>query len=189
MAQRERLIDVDELWDRLAQLDGDETVHQLIDGVMIEMPRPGGQHGLLAVRFVRYLDRYVEEHQLGYVTVESGHFSQDDPYTLLGPDVAFISKERAPRPFPEKFVPVMPDLAVEILSPSDTISKLRAKAELYLRKGARLVWIVIPDERSVEIFRMGEAGEIERELVAGEGALSGEELLPGFSLPLRSVFE
>ena len=78
---------------------------------------------------------------------------------------------------------------MEILSPSDTLSKLRSKAELYLRKGARLVWIVIPDERSVEVFRMRDDGEIERELVAGEGALSGEELLPGFSLPLGNVFE
>ena len=189
MAQRERLIDVDELWDRLAQLDGDETVHELIDGVMIEMPRPGARHGEIALNLGSFLRAFVRELELGRATVESGYYSQDDPYTLLGPDVAFISKERAPRPFPEKFVPVMPDLAVEILSPSDTISKLRAKAEIYLRKGARLVWIVRPDERSVEIFRMGDDGEIERELVAGEGALTGEDVLPGFSLPLRSVFE
>ena len=189
MAQRERLIDVDELWDLAHHPDNHFRRFELIDGVLYEMSPPGRQHGRIAVKLASRLDAFVSERGLGIVTVETGYYPQGDRHTVLGPDVAFLSHERDPDPMGVRYVPIMPDLAVEILSPSDTNSKLRAKAEIYLRKGARLVWIVRPDERSVEVFRTRDDGEIERELVAGEGALSGEELLPGFSLPLRSVFE
>ena len=189
MAQRERLIDVDELWDLAHHPDNHFKHFELIDGVLYEMSPPGQQHGEIAVNVAMCINAFVREHGLGIVTVETGYFPRGDRYTVLSPDVAFLSRDRNLDPSNKRYVPIMPDLAVEILSPSDTISKLRAKAEIYLRKGARLVWIVIPDERSVEIFRMGDDGEIERELVAGEGALTGEDVLPGFSLPLRSVFE
>ena len=118
MAIQQRLYDVDEPV-AIPQSIGKrrECRYELIDGVIVEMSRPGGQHGRLAIRLGRFLDAYAEEHSLGIVTAETGYHRHDNRYTLLGPDVAFISAGRAPRPFPDRFVPVMPDLAVEIASP------------------------------------------------------------------------
>ncbi len=105
------------------------------------------------------------------------------------PDVAFISFERAPDPFPDKLVPAMPDLAVEIKSPSNTMTELHAKAQRYLGLGTTVVWIVLPDEQSVEVCRLAETGEIQREVCGPADTLSGEQVLPGFRLDVRRIFE
>ena len=82
----------------------------------------------------------------------------------------------------------MPDLAVEIKSPSNTLAELRQKAAIYLRRETQLVWIVIPDSRGVEVCRLDANGDVEREFVAEDGALSGEDVLPGFELKLAQLF-
>ena len=119
----------------------------------------------------------------------TGYHPPDDRRTLLVPDVAFISHTRAPEPFPKKLVPVMPDLAVEIRSPSNTLAELRDKARLYLDLGASLVWLVLPDDQSVEVCRMNKSGETEKEVFGPDDTLSGDEVLPGFMVDVRSIFE
>ena len=189
MELKQRLYDVDDLWDLLSQLPDDSNDYELIDGELIPMTPPGGEHGELALSLGSYIRAFVRENGLGRATVETGYHPADDRQTLLGPDIAFVSHERAPDPFPKRFVPVMPNLAVEILSPTDTIHKAREKAELYLGNGSQLVWIVLPDEQSVEVCRMTEAGEMKREVVGLDDSLSGEDVLPGFSLDVRRIFE
>ena len=105
----------------------------------------------------------------------------------MRPDVAFRSKARMSGPARAGYVPTMPDLAVEILSPSNTLPELRRKAEVYLRHGTTLVWLVNPDEKTVEVWRMA-GDEATSETIAPDGALSGENLLPGFSLALDTLF-
>jgi Uma2 family endonuclease len=188
MALQQRLYDVDDLWQFLSQLENDGNVYELIDGVIIEMPRPGGQQGRLAIRLGRFLDIYAEENALGIVTGETGYHSRDNRYALLGPDVAFISAERAPQPFPETFVPLMPDLAVEIASPTDTQEALRRKALRYLRNGTKLVWMVWPARRSVEVCRLQAGEDMSLETLLIGDTLSGADLLPGFELALTRLF-
>ena len=189
MATQERLYDVDDLWDLLSQLPDDSKDYELIDGALIEMTPPGGEHGQLTINLGYFLRAHCKANNLGIVTAETGYHPADDRQTLLGPDIAFVSHERAPKPFPKRFVPVMPDLAVEIKSPSNTLDELREKAQLYLRLGSTLVWIVRPDETSVEACRLTQTGEIEREVFGPADALSGGEVLPGFTLDVRQIFE
>ena len=82
----------------------------------------------------------------------------------------------------------MPDLAVEIKSPNDTLAELRRKAAIYLRNGTQLVWIVTPNSKRVQVCRLDEDDEIQSDVVAEDGALSGETVLPGFELPLTKLF-
>ena len=121
--------------------------------------------------------------------MESGHHPPDYEYTLLGPDVAFTSFARLPDPPPEKYYPVMPDLAVEIMSPNDTLAEARRKAERYLRHGSRLVWIVQPKRRGVELCRLLDDGSIAA-LFVGEGeSLAAPDILPGFELAIDELFQ
>ena len=188
METRERLYDVDDVWDLYCQRSNDNLRFELVDGEIIEMSGPGGVRGRIAIRLGSYLFVFAEQHNLGIVTAETGYHPAQDRYNLLLPDVAFISFERAPDPFPDKLVPALPEIAVEICSPGNTMTELREKAQRYLRFGSKLVWIILPDERSVEVCRMTESGEIEREVFGADDTLSGAEALPGFTLNVSRIF-
>jgi Uma2 family endonuclease len=184
METQERLLDVDGLWELYCQRENDHLRFELFDGEIIEMPGPGGVHGRIAIRLGHYLLVYADENDSGIVTAETGYHPPSDCYNVLLPDVAFISYDRAPDSFPDKLVPAMPELAVEIKSPSNSMAELREKAQRYFSLGSRLVWIVLPDEKSVEVHRPQEAAE---PLGIGD-SLSGEDILPGFKLEIRGLF-
>ena len=148
------------------------------------MSGPGGTHGRIAIILGTYLYLFADQHSLGIVTGETGYHPPADRYNLLLPDVAFIGFERAPDPFPDKLVPVMPELAVEIRSPSNTLSELREKAQRYLRLGTSLVWIILPNEQKVEIHQ----AQTPVNSIGLEESLSGDDILPGFELELRRLF-
>lgn len=189
METKQRLYDVDDLWELYCDRSNDHLRFELFDGEIIEMSGPGGVHGQIAIRLGSYLFIFVEGQNLGIVTGETGYHPPGDRYNLLLPDVAFISHRRAPDPFPEKLVPAMPDIAVEIRSPSNTLMELREKAHRYLRLGTTAVWTILPAERSVEVCRQTQAGETEREVFGPDDTLSGEDVLPGFKLEVRRIFE
>ena len=188
MAIQERLYTVDDVW-RLAQLPENELKHYyLIDGELFWDMAPGYRHGRLAGHIFRFLLNYAEEHDLGEGTVESAYYPADDRHTLLAPDVAFLRRQAAPPDTHEKFVPRMPDLAVEISSPSNTLAELRRKAAVYLANGTELVWIVLPERAGVEVWRADAEGQPVSEFVARDGSVSGEPVLAGFKLDLQRLF-
>ena len=188
MIVRDRIYTIDDVW-HLSQLPENEHIFfYLIDGELVSMSRPGGVHGKIAALIAHYLLTFVLARDLGEVTVESGFHSADTRTTLLGPDVAFIHRDRAPQPFPARFVPTMPDLAVEVLSPSNTVPEARRKAELYLQHGTALVWLVNPEEKQVEVWRRTADDETVTASIGSDGVLNGEPVLPGFSLDLGSLF-
>ncbi|MDE2855301.1 MAG: Uma2 family endonuclease [Chloroflexota bacterium] len=184
MELKQRLYDVDDLWEYGLREEYRDKDYELIDGVIIEMTKPGTRHGQLVIRLGRYLDIFVEENDLGIVTTETGYFPQDYRFMMLAPDVAYVSRARQPESDPDKWMPIMPDLAVEIHSPTNTYKELREKAQLYLRHGSKLVWIIMPAKQSVEIHRP----QIPPETLAFEDSLSGDDVLPGFELALRRLF-
>lgn len=188
MAIQEKLYTVDDVW-RLSQQPENEHKHYyLIDGELFwEMP-PGYRHGRLEILIGRYLLNFAEEHDLGEVTGAVGFYPADDRHTSLAPDVAFIRKQAAPSDTHDKFVARMPDLAVEIQSPSNSLAELRRKAAVYLANGSELVWLVLPERAGVEVWRTDADGEPASEFVALDGSLSGEPVLPGFSLDLQKLF-
>ncbi|MCY3780303.1 MAG: Uma2 family endonuclease [Chloroflexi bacterium] len=187
MAIQQRLYDIDDLWRIVCEADDDKR-YELIEGEIIAMSPTGVWHGRLVIRLGGYVNSFVEANQLGVVTGDTGYYQPSDRHNLLGPDIAFASMERIAQPKSQEFAPLMPDLAVEIKSPSNTMTELRRKADIYLRHGTRLVWIIIPDSESVEVHRLGAEGARQREVIGIEGQLSGEEVLPGFRLALSTLY-
>jgi Uma2 family endonuclease len=109
-----------------------------------------------------------------------------DPDSIVGIDLAYVSAELAAHePDDTTLIDGVPILAVEILSPSDTVEEVHAKVESYLRVGVALVWIVDPHDRTVLVYQPGE----EPELFNVRRELSGEPHLPGFRVPVAQIFE
>ncbi len=188
MIVQERLFDVNDVWELAHDPDNENVCFELIDGELFTMTPPGRRQGLLATEIVFYLRLFLSRRDIGEVTIESGYFSEHDRHTLLGPDVAFLRYDRLPQPPTEKYVSVMPDLAVEIRSPFDTLAKVRRKAEVYLRRGTTLVWIVLPKQAGVEVWRQDESGQLYSEFLGVGDKLSGEAILPGFELEISRLF-
>ncbi len=188
MEVQQRLYDVDSFWEFVHRPENADKQLELIDGEIIEMPAPGEEHGYLAGEFYHHFRLFDPERKMGVPTVESGYYTLDDRYTVLAPDAAFRLRDRADAPLNKRWASAMPDIAVEIKSPNDSMAKMRRKAEIYLRHGAGLVWIVIPDKQAVEVCRLDENGDIQTEFIDAEGSLSGEDILPGFELKLTRLF-
>jgi len=188
MAIQEKLYTVDDVW-RLSQQPENEHKHfYLIDGELFwDMP-PGFLHGHIAGLIFHYFLLFAAKHDLGKPTVESGYYTADDRSTLLAPDVAFVSKEKIPLANPTQLLAAMPDLAVEIQSPSNSLAELRRKAAVYLTNGTEIVWLVLPERAGVEVWRLDADGEPASDFVARDGSLTGEPVLPGFALDLQKLF-
>ncbi len=187
MVIKEQLYTVDDVWE-LAHQPDNVNHYELIEGELLTMSPPGGVHGSFAVEISYYIWAFVRERGLGKVTVETGYHPPEGRHTLLSPDVAFLSKAKTPHPFPHTYIPIMPDLAIEILSPNDTLRQARRKAALYLRHGTQLVWIVLPAEKGVDVCRAVDGPGLNIEFVGQESSLSGEQVLPGFELKLELLF-
>ncbi len=188
MATREREYTVDDVWRLTSTPENESNRYALIDGELIVSMSPGYLHARLTSEISRLMGNFVVERDLGDVTVESGHYPPGDRRTLLLPDVAFIRKERAPVPDLARFAPLMPDLAVEIISPLQTLAQARRKARVYLRLGTAMVWLVDPSQKNAEVWTIAGDGAPQSETANLEGELSGGAVLPGFTLPLRRLF-
>ena len=180
----ERLIDAD-IFLELEQLpEYRDREYELINGEMVEMVAVGGIHGRAAGRIYGRIWMFLLDNDLGEANFEVGYRSAVDRFLVLRPDVAYISHARAPKPMPDGLIPRMPDLAVEVASPSNTVHELREKAAIYLRNETQLVWLVFPRERRIEVHRAD--GSVDE--LSADDALSGEDVLPGFTLELRELF-
>lgn len=188
MATREREFTVDDVWRLACAPENESKKICLMDGETLVTMSPGQIHGRLAVRIARFIADYGDEHNLGETTVEVGYHPRGDRENLLIPDVAFESSVQASTPATAGFAPFMPELAVEIISPSQTLAQARRKAAAYLRLGTALVWLVPSAERSAEVWTAGDDGEPRIEYLGADDELSGGTVLPGFSLPLRRLF-
>ena len=187
MEVKERVYDVDSFWHFACQPENANERFELIHGELVEMPQPAEEHGFIAGEIYHYIRLFDPQRKLGIPTVEAGYYSEEDRSTVLGPDVAFRRTDGSTPP-QKKWAPTMPDLAVEIKSPSNTVAELREKAAIYLRRETQLVWIVIPDRKGVEVCRLNDSGDIQSEFIGSDGALSGESVLPGFQLELARLF-
>jgi Uma2 family endonuclease len=129
--------------------------------------------GMLAV--------YVAQHRLGQVT------GADGGYQVMGeryiPDAGFISRAKQPNPSRAAYNPNPPDLAIEVLSPSDTDEKMRVKVANYVAAGA-VVWVIDPDAKAVEIYVPGQGVRV----IGTDDVLDGGELLPGFRVNVADIF-
>lgn len=161
----------------------DGSRQELVRGEVITMPPPGGLHGVSCSRVDRRLGTFAEVNNLGTVAANNtGFILARDPDTVRVPDVAFWSWERLPE-IPLGYIEMSPDLAVEVLSPSNTSKQIRAKVEEYFARGVRLVWVVAPEDRTVTIYRSPEEGRVLHE----SATITGEDVLPGFQCEVRDL--
>ena len=164
----------------------DDLRTELIAGEMVMEPLPGAEHGSLAAWLTFQLHSFVELRRLGRVLGETGYILERGPDTVRGPDVSFVSAERwASIVDKRKFFEGAPDLAIEVASPDDSRRELAAKARGYLAAGARLVWMVWPKRKSIEVFRPGSPPQ----LLGLADTLDGGDVLPGFRLAVEVVFQ
>lgn len=163
----------------------DGNQRELVRGRVITMPPAGFYHGLVCNLIGEKLGAFVRASGLGFVTNnDSGVILDRDPDTVRGPDVAYFSRERMPEPLRHGYPDVAPDLVVEVMSPSDVFTRVQDKVGQYLDAKVRLVWVLVPEDRSAAVFR-----ESRKTAVLYNGsALSGEDVLPGFSCPVADLF-
>jgi len=157
---------------------------ELVRGVVVREPRPGDEHGRVQVRIGAELDAWARGRG-ARVTAESGYILSDDPPTLRGPDVAVVLHPRPSHGVPGGWVRGAPDVAVEVLSPSDASTAVQQKMHEYLTSGAKLVWVVDPALRSVTVYRADGSARVLR---SGD-TLEGEDALVGFSVRLAELFD
>ena len=157
---------------------------ELVRGELIVREPPGYRHGAVTAQLTTALMNHVVPRDLGQVVAgDVGFTLARGPDTVRGPDIAFIERSRVPRPLPSTYADHAPDLAVEILSPSDRSGETLAKVADWLSAGTRLVWVIDPSRGQARVFRQD--GTLST--VQGEGILDGEDVLPGFSCPLEAV--
>jgi len=164
-----------------------ETRAELLRNEVILMSPATSLHGIYTMRVSLPIAQFVEEHALGVVcSAETGFVIQhaDGAESVLAPDMAYIAAERIPDPLPEGFWRIPPDLVVEIRSRSESQREVAQKAALWLEADARLVWYVDPFRQQVSVYR----ADGTEQTLSLDDTLSGEDVLPGFELPLHRIF-
>lgn len=161
--------------------------YDLIRGEIIYMPPAGGDHGEYGNNIGGFVWMYVRQHRLGKTfNSETGFLLSRDPDTVLVPDSAFVSTERLPAKADRRgFMPVAPDLAVEVVSPSDRDARVTQKAITYLEAGTRFVWVVYPDLQIVKVY----TPDLNARILRADDILDGGDVLPGFELQVAEIFE
>ena len=172
--------------DDLLRLHGQGVGGELIRGVLGGTESAGQGHGRITARLVAALVNFVDAARMGtVVTSQTGVLVDPQRDMVREPDIAFTSAERLPLDaVVEGSTEVVPDLVVEIAGRGDTIAAVNDRAIMWLSYGVRLVWVVHPDTRTVDVHRPDDPV-----VVLGEDeALDGLDVLPGFTCPLGPVF-
>ncbi|MGQ0814750.1 MAG: Uma2 family endonuclease [Gemmatimonadota bacterium] len=175
----DRVVTLEE-YERLPEEPG--YIVEVSKGRLVREPQPGARHGRVSMKIAQALLEFVRAHELGSVEMQAGFVIGRDPLVVRGPDVAFIARSRLPETVPVSFWPFAPDLAIEVLSPSNTASQIETKVLEYLDGGSRMVWVIDPETRTARIYAGNEA-----RIVRENDNLDGSAVIPGFRLPLSSV--
>lgn len=158
--------------------------HEIIEGELVKTMTAGFIHGIIAQEIGYFILDFAKKHKLGLVTAAETGFVLGEK-NFLGADSAFISNESlAIHGYPQGFFPTAPDIAIEVVSPSNTSEEMMEKVNLYLQHGSRLVWIIYPQTRVVTVYRQNNLVSLLRE----NDTLEGEDILPGFTLPVADLF-
>ncbi len=173
--------------EEFAELPDDGERCELVEGRLEPMSLPGWEHGEIVSDLHLLIGNFVKQNKLGKVfAAETAFRLQSDPDTVRGPDIGFVSANRIPTGEADrrKAFPGAPDLAVEVISPNDVYTKVRKKIDEYLKAGTKLVWIVDPSVKEVEVWRADRS----RAWLTETDVLDGETVLPGFQLTVRDLF-
>jgi Uma2 family endonuclease len=176
---------VTKLWtvEDVERLPDDAFRYALIRGMLYRMPPTMPRHGRITSTVVRLIVDFVTTHDLGVVYDQSGFILARDPDVLLAPDLAFVRSDRVPTD-EDAYPELAPDLAIEVISLSQRGPSIDEKIALYLVAGTRLVWAIDPARRTVRVCRPKGSDR----LLSDRDILTGEDVLPGFEVPVARLF-
>ncbi len=187
MAIQEHLISADRFLELADAPEYQDRVLELVEGVIIDMPKPKRIHGVVVAELTFRLTAYVKENNLGEVAsgdpgfvLERNSYGRD---TVRGLDIAFQSKSKELGLPDFSWYEMGPDLAVEVISPSNKAGDIHLKVMQLLNAGARLIWLVYPESRTVVAHTPDGAITLHE-----NDALSGGDVLPGFELRVSDIF-
>lgn len=181
MQVQERLFTAEDLW----AMPDDGKIYELHNGVLVEMPGSGKPQTRLAAWIIHLITVFIMEHDLGgAVSSADGTFVLSQFNTRI-PDVSYVTAESDRLQLSQTgYFQGAPDLAVEVVSPSNSPLEMQQRAGMYLGAGTRLVWIVNPTLLTVDIYK----ADGQRVVLGGEGVLTSEPVLPGFQVALKVLF-
>ena len=158
---------------------------ELIDGILVEKA-VGAYESYLAIRLGELLSAFVRQQDLGVILGEGG-MMRLAPGLVRIPDLTFIGWDQLPgRVFPRRPIPDLhPDLAIEVLSESNTATEMQRKLQDYFAAGAQQVWYLEPRRQEMQVYTAVDAYHV----VSSDGMLDGGEVLPGFATPLSTIFD
>ncbi len=161
-----------------------KSLCELIDGVLVEKPM-GVKESTIALVIGQWLLNYLDDHDVGAVLGESAQLRLW-PGRVRMPDISFIAWERLPNnEMPDEPIPdLFPDLAIEVLSRSNTKKEMQLKRRDYFQSGVREVWEIQPKTRTAEVY----TSPTKHRHIGEDGTLDGGDILPGFTLPLKELF-
>ena len=162
-----------------------DTRYEIVRGQRKEKPPMGVPQNLVCAALSSYLGPYVREHQLGSSVPETLFVLDRGSNLQRRPDLAFVSRQRWHRPSQTEAWDVVPDLAVEVISPTNRADDLVRKIDDYFAAGVRLVWVVYTQQRRVYVYHSPE----DIRVVGPSGVLQGDDVVPGFSVPVAKLFE
>ncbi|NJL35703.1 MAG: Uma2 family endonuclease [Leptolyngbyaceae cyanobacterium RM2_2_4] len=177
----------DEQFEKLAVANRDLRLERTAKGELIVMPPTGGSTGKRNANLTFQVQAWSNQHPLGVVFDSSTAFRLQNGATR-SPDVSWIRQSRwdsLPPEQQERFPPICPDFVVELRSRTDGLKDLQNKMQEYLENGAQLGWLIDPQTKQVEVYRVGRSPEV----LQSPMQLSGENMLPGFTLDLKPIFD
>jgi len=165
----------------------DQKCYELVNGELIDMGNSGALHGYTCSILVMALMNYVLPRGLGVVLDSSTAFTMKNN-NKRSPDISFVSKDKLQglEQLPESFLDGAPDLAIEVLSPHNTIAEIDQKVVEYLENGSRLVWVINLKLHYVLVYRSTQEPD---RLLKQSDALDGEDVIAGFTMPLSALFQ
>lgn len=169
--------------EELIDLPDDGHRYELVKGVVLTMSPPGEEQGKVSATIIFLLKSFVQPKKLGTVYGETGFKLETDPDTVLAPDAAFIGSERAGTAS-RGYRFGAPDLAVEVISPSERKSKVDQKTVQWLSHGTRAVWLIRPQSRTVEVV----LANGKRTVFTEKDELVDDVIIPGFRVPVAEIF-
>lgn len=157
---------------------------ELVRGVLEVREHPFPAHAYTAGQITHAIAQYLDAHPIGVVMAETGYTTERRPDTVRAPDLSFVSYDRLPPGWHERYSEIAPDLAVEVLSKSNTAREIEKKIAEYFAKGTRLVWIADPAKRTVAVHVL----DARPYMLGRYEMLHGGDVLPGFRVPVNKFF-